>query len=75
MCLIHLHAQDVHLPHGLPRMDLRAVGRDTLEAVDGLELHGANGRRPLLTDPPPLTLQQLFHSRFWPLAPRHQGPA
>jgi hypothetical protein len=54
-------------------MGLRAVGRDTLEAVDCLEIHGTNVRRPLITDTPPLTLQQLFHGRFWQLAPRHQG--
>src|SRR5215813_8302009 len=73
MCLIPLHARDVHLLHGLPMMERRAVGRDTLEAVDGLESPGPNVRRPLITDTPPLTFQQLFHSRCWPLAPRHQG--
>jgi hypothetical protein len=73
MRLIHLHARDIHLLHGLLMMGLRAVGRDTLEAVDCLEIHGTNVCRPLITDTPPLTLQQLFHSRFWQLAPRHQG--
>jgi hypothetical protein len=71
--LIPLHARDVHLLHGLPMMELRAVGRDTLEAVDGLEIHGTTVRRPLITDTPPLPLQQLFHRRFSQLAPRHQG--
>jgi len=73
MRLIHLHARDVHLLHSLLMMDLCAVGCDTLEAVDGLKIHGTNVRRPLITDTPPLTFQQLFHGRFWQLASRHQG--
>jgi hypothetical protein len=73
MRLIHLHARDVYLLHGLLMVGLRTVGRDALEAVDCLEIHGTNVRRPLITDTPPLTLQPLFHGRFWPLAPRHQG--
>ena len=49
--------------HGLRMMGLRAVGRDTLEVVDWLERHGTNDRRPLITDTPPLTLQQLVRGR------------
>jgi hypothetical protein len=73
MRLIHLHARDVHLLHGLLMMGVSAVGRHPLEAVDGLEIDGTNVRRPLITDTPPLTFQQLFHGRFGQLAPRHQG--
>src|SRR5215475_12303018 len=73
MRLIHLHARDVHLLHGLLMMGVCAVGRHTLEAVDGLEIYSTNVRRPLITDTPPLTLQQLYHGRCWQLAPRHQG--
>jgi hypothetical protein len=65
MRLIPLHARDVHLLHGLLMMGVCAVGRHTLEAVDGLEIDGTDVRRPLITDTPPLTLQQLYHSRFW----------
>jgi hypothetical protein len=73
MRLIHLHAPNVHLLHGLLMMDAGTVSRDTLEAVDGLEIHGTNVRRSLITDTPPLTFQQLFYGRFWQLAPRYQG--
>jgi hypothetical protein len=73
MRLIHLHARDVHLLHSLLMMGVCAVGRHTLEAVDGLEIDGTNIRGPLVTDTPPLTFQQLYHGRFWQLAPRHQG--
>jgi hypothetical protein len=55
MCLIHLHARDVHLLHGLLLMGVGAGGRHTLEAVDGFEIDGTNVRRPLITDTPPLT--------------------
>jgi hypothetical protein len=67
------HARDVYLLHGLLMVGLRTVGRDALEAVDCLAIHGTHVRRPRITDTPPLTLQQLFHGRFWQLAPRHQG--
>jgi hypothetical protein len=73
MRLIHLHARDVHLLHCLLLMGLCAVSRHTLEAVDGLEIDGTNVRSPLITDTPPLTLQPLYHGRFWQRAPRHQG--
>jgi hypothetical protein len=73
MRLIHLHARDAYLRHGLLMMGLCTVRRHTLEAVDGLEIDGTNVRCPLITDTPPRTLQQLCHGRFWQLAPRHQG--
>src|SRR5262249_37151474 len=65
MRLIHLHARGVHLLHGLLMMGLCAVGRHTLEAVDGLEIDGTKVCCPLITDTPPLTLQPLYHGRFW----------
>jgi hypothetical protein len=42
--------------------------------MDGLEIHGTDIRRALITDAPALTFQALFHGRFREFAPGHQGP-
>ena len=58
MRLIQLHALHLHVLHALPMVRLGPLGRHALKAMDGLEIHGTDVRRPLITDAPPLTFQQ-----------------
>src|SRR5678815_2917971 len=73
MRLIPLHALHLHVRHTLVMMRLGPLRRYVLKAMNGLEIHGTNVRRALLTDAPALTFQELFHGRFWEFAPGHQG--
>src|SRR5215831_746350 len=53
---------------------LGSLGSHPLKTMDGFEIHGTDLGRPLITDAPALTFQELFHRRFRELAPGHQGP-
>ena len=64
----------IHVLHALPMVRLGPLRSHVLKAMDGLEIHGTDVRRALITDAPALTFQELFHGRFWEFAPGHQGP-
>jgi hypothetical protein len=72
MGFIHLPPLDLDVLHGLLMMGVRAVGRDTLEAMDCLESHRTDISSALIADTPPLTFQQPFHGLLRQLAPGHQ---
>src|SRR4030095_10901451 len=74
MRLIQLHALHLHVLHTLAMVRLSPPRSHVLKAMDGLEIHGTDVRRALITDAPALTFQELFHGRFWEFAPGHQGP-
>jgi hypothetical protein len=74
MGLIQLHARHLDLTGDLPMVNLGAVGSHALKPMDGLERHATDIGGPLVTDAPPLTLEQPFDRLFWQLTPGHQGP-
>jgi hypothetical protein len=74
MRLIQLHPLHRHVLHTLAMMRLGAMSGHALEAMDRLDLHSTNVRRPFIADAPALTFQEPFHSCLGELATGHQGP-
>jgi hypothetical protein len=64
----------VYLLHNLLLMGLRTVGCHRLKPMHGLQNHRTDIGGALITDTPPLTFQELGHSRCGEFAPGHQGP-
>jgi hypothetical protein len=69
-----LHTPHIHVLHALLMVLHGPLGRHPLKAMNGLEIHGTDVSRPLITDTPALTFQELFHGRLGELAPSHQSP-
>jgi len=61
------------LSGGSVRFLLHTLGRDTLKAMHGFEVHGTHVGGPCITDAPPLTFQQPYDGGFGELAAGHQG--